>query len=93
MTARTLLGFDGLAGRNFDFFDDTTDGSDDGNLHLHRFHDDDDIVFLDAVANLFFYFKNFTHHRGFNRCCQASSPLFAHAVFDQRQRAPTVAAI
>ena len=82
-----------MAGRNFNFFYDTTDGSHDRNLHFHGFQNDDHIVFFDVVANLFFDFQNFAHHRGFNRRFQARSPLFSYAVFSRCQGAPTVAAI
>src|SRR3990170_2160149 len=64
-----LLCFNGLAGRNFNLLESSTDRRDDGNLHLHRFHDHHDVVFFDVVADLFFDLKNFPHHGRFDRRC------------------------
>ena len=47
-----LLRFNRLAGRNFNFLEGPTDRRDDGNLHLHRFHDHHDVVFFDVIADL-----------------------------------------
>ena len=61
-----LLGFNRLARRYFDFFYGSGCRGDNGDFHFHRFHDDDDFVFFNVFADLFFYFENFSNHGGFD---------------------------
>jgi len=65
-----LLGFDGLAGSNFNFLESARGGRDDGNLHFHGFHDNHHFVLIDVIANVLFNLQNLAYHRGFNSCRQ-----------------------
>ncbi len=72
-----LLGFDGLTGRNLNFFESSACRRNDRNFHLHGFHDDHDIVFVDMVARPAFRSLIFFQPWVLRRLLPKFSPYFS----------------
>lgn len=51
-----LFRFNRLTWSDLHFFQGSGNRRDDGNFHLHRFHNDNDFVLIDMLADLFFNF-------------------------------------
>ena len=91
MTARTCSASTAWPGETLTSFEHSAGRRDDGNFHFHRFHDDDHIVFIDMIADLFFDFQNFSHHGCFESLLPSEFSFFSDESLARCQGAPSIA--